>query len=215
MAVIWNRWAIVITLLVITVLYVRFVPLGEGTALRKDLSLFPADLDEWVQIKGGETVEFDALPPAEFYISRTYKNNKNEPVSLYIGYRGKFRHGVNVFGGRYIAPGKNWEPNDSSDGKIDVGRRSIRIHDVSYKNGNNYVLVTYWYFMGDQGVMGKGMGRIKYAVSAILNQRTDVALIKVSSTYHSPEETGRHKALHLRFIQEMAPRLPEFLPYEL
>jgi EpsI family protein len=215
MAVIWNRWTIVITLLVITVLYVDFIPFGKGTALRKDLSLFPAALDGWVQIRGGETVEFNSLPPAEFYISRTFQNDKNELVSLNIGYWGKFRHRINVFEGKNIAPGKNWSSSDSSAKRIDVGGHSIKVNEISFKKGNDYVLVTYWYFMGNTGATNKGIGRLQHAFSAMLNQRSDVALIIVSSPYDSPAELNHYQDSHARFVKAMVPALTEFLPYEL
>lgn len=215
MTVVVEKWIAVIFLLTTTALYIEFFPTGNGTQLRKSLEFFPEAFGNWAQIGDEEAWGNRAMIFNDVCLSRKYQNNKKNVLSLYIGYWGKFEHGQNIFGGRNIAPGNNWGLVHHSISQIQFGTYSIRFIEARYKKHNNYVLVSYWYFLDSYGVVKRRMGRLKHALNAILNRRSDVALIKVSSPYFLPEEYEKQKSLQRNFIQEMLSHLPEYLPYDL
>lgn len=210
-----KRLSSVIILLVVTWMYVEIIPVGKGTSLKKDISLFPVRIGDWIQIEGSRKLEFNPIFPNEVLISGRYKNDKGEEVVLYLGYWGKFRYGKNIFAGKNIAPGKNWNSKYKAYKLINIGGDPIAINEIRFKKGNDDMLMSYLLFMGDIGIIKKGPGRLNHAKNAILNQRTDVALVKVSSLFYQQDDTERHQAIHKRFIEEVFPILMEFLPYEL
>ena len=211
----WKRWAVAVGLLLATAVYVELAPFGEETPLRGDLRQLPAQLGDWTQVSGEGMEEFNLFQMGEAQFSRTYRNDRGEAVSLYVSYLGKFRYGHNFFEGRNPSPGKKWNPQGNSEIKINVRRRPLKINEIRFRRGGEQMLVTYWYFMGDADLTEKGKGRIKQALNVMLNRRTDVALVKVSSSYHADGEKNAHHIHHEKFIQEMVPFLIEFLPYNL
>jgi EpsI family protein len=210
-----QKWIIVIFLLGITALYVEFFPLGEGTPLRASFGLFPEALGNWTQTGQEETFENIVIIPDGVIFLRNFQDEKKNILSLYIGYWGKFRHGNNIFGGQNILPDKNWGLVHTSTKIVHSGKHSLRINQASFKKNNRFALVSYAFFLDSYGVVGKRSGRVKYALNAILNKRTDAALVKISSFYFMPEEFEKQKSLHRDFIQRMLPHLSEFFPYDL
>ena len=212
---IWLRWMIVVMLLAVTLFYVENAPFGKEMHLRKDLHFFPDRIGQWRQVINESGKPMTSLNGIGNDVSKKFLNEEGEEVYLYIGYLGKFEKGVNVFEGRIIAPGKNWSVTDRAIKEINLEGRSLRFNETSFKKGQEKVLVSYWYILGEKGIVNKETGRIKQAVYAMLNQRTDVALIKISSRNLSSADLDRHRDLHSSFIREIAPILPGFLSYEL
>lgn len=212
---IWIRWMIVLMLLSFTLFYAENAPFGNETALKKDLRLLPDRIGQWHQVFSGGSNQMTALSDTEASVSEKFRNEEGEEVYLYIGYWGKFRKGINVFEGRTIAPEKNWEVTNRTVRQMDLEGRNLKFNETNFNKGKENVLVSYWYILGGEGVVNKETGRIKHAIDAMLNRRTNVALIKISSRYLSPSDLNRHQDLHSSFIRELTPILPEFLPYEL
>lgn len=212
---IWLRWMIVLMLLSFTLFYAENAPFGNERALKKDLRLFPDRIDQWHQVFSEESDQMTALNDTGAYVSKRFRNEGGEEVYLYIGYWGKFDKGINVFEGETITPGKNWGVTYRSVKQVNLKGLSLKFNETSFKKGQENVLVSYWYVLGGKGVVNKETGRIKHAIDAMLNRRTNVALIKISSRYLSPADLNWHQDLHSSFIRELTPILPEFLPYEL
>lgn len=211
---IWLRWMIVVFQLVVTLFYVEGAPFGEGTHLRKDLRFFPGRIGQWQGIPSEENNEM-TFPNEMGHVSKKFLSEEGVEVYLYIGYLGKFEKGLNLFEGKAIAPGRNWSVTDGAVKEINLEGRGLKFNEAVFKKGRENVLMSYWYVLGERGIVSKETGRIKQAFNAMLNRRTDAALIKVYSRSLSPDGLNRHRDLHSGFIRELAPILPEFLPYDL
>jgi EpsI family protein len=210
-----KRLGIVVVLLIITALYIHYIPLGEGTELRRNLSQFPTKIGEWTYIEDNETVDTNFFSEADTFILRKYINSDGGEVSLYIGFWKKYNDKRNAFNGRNLSPSKKWSRDDIKNMEVGFEGRSIPINQLTFKHLQEHIVVTYLYFLGNDSLMGRKEGRIKYALKGMFNRRSDVALVKVVSPPHFSLASGYQTILHKKFIQEILPYLTQFLPYHL
>ncbi|VAX33495.1 hypothetical protein MNBD_NITROSPIRAE03-1737 [hydrothermal vent metagenome] len=204
-----QRYIIVIILVGLTCLFINRVPTGNPVPLKRDLSLFPVNIGEW---SGREMLgEAQGLPAdTDWSLYRQYTKEEGIPLYLYIGYWGKFRRGSDVFSGNYLDPGYMWDSVKERERVIAVEGKSFPVREVVFAKGDYNISLLYWY-QTPRGVTTKRFqGRLLYGIDAILNRRTNVALVKVFS---GPFRSGNESplAIQVEFAREVFPRLAGFL----
>ena len=195
-------------------IFMGTVPLGGPVPLKRELALFPAAVGEWT----GERAMSDTVPlPAgtDAYLFRKYVSSSgiSSSLYLYVGYWGKFRHGADVFSGDYVDPGYLWDPVKERDVLIDAGGRTFKAREVVYAKGDYRIAVLYWYRTAHGVTTRRFRGRLVYGLDAMLNRRTNAALVRISTDAFRAGTRSRTPALE-EFASGVFSGLDGVLPFD-
>jgi len=203
-----QRYIIVIVLVGLTCLFIRQVPFGDPVPLKHDLASFPVNIGEW---SGREMSELaQGLPgDTDQSLYRKYINEKGIPLYLYIGYWGKFREGSDVFSGNYLEPGYMWDSVGERERVIEINGEKFPVREVLFAKGDYNISLLYWYQTPRVVTTKRFRGRLLYGIDAILNRRTNVALVKIFS---GPFRRGTEQLPdQMKFAGEVFPLIYRFL----
>lgn len=207
------RAAVSCTLLLGTLLVLQLRSTGEAVPIRTSLDAFPAALGDW---QGREATVFEVevlnVLKVKDYLMRRYVDPAGRSLWLYIGYWDTQRKGAQPHSPKNCLPGSGWEPLEASRVTIPLlpPHAPITVNRFLIQKGRDQQLVVYWYHQQGRAIAGEVPARIEMVKNAILRNRTDGALVRVSSpVYGSAAETSRHL---VAYIQTLYPILGEYLP---
>jgi EpsI family protein len=209
----WSRVALSAGLLVTALLVLQLRSTGEAVPLRKSFAAFPTLLGEW---QGREAtileVEVVNLLKVKDYLMRRYSDAAGRSLWLYIGYWDTQRKGAQPHSPRNCLPGAGWEPLEARRLTLALPppHMAITVNLYVIQKEQAQQVVLYWYHSQGQAVAGEVAARVLMVRNAIVRNRTDGALVRVSSpVYGSVKETS---AQLVKYVQAMYPVLAEYLP---
>lgn len=194
-------------------LFLQLRSTGEAVPLRQALDAFPASIGAW---QGQESAVFndtilDLLRPTD-YLMRRYADPTGRSLWLYVAYWESQRKGAQIHSPRNCLPGAGWEPVEASlltiplpapHGRITVNRYLIQKDSAQQ-------LVLYWYQSQGHVVAGNLAAKIEMVRNSIVRNRTDGALVRVSSpVYGNAAETEK---LLVAYVQSLYPLLGQHFP---
>jgi EpsI family protein len=145
------------------------------------------------------------------YLNRVYENRSGAPVAFYVGYYESQQTGDWVHSPKNCLPGAGWEAMNAGRLTIDVpGWRPIQVNQYLVKKGLDELLVLYWYQGRGRVIASEYWGKVWLVADAITRNRTDVALVRISTPTVDGEERARKRVVE--FAQAAYPRLNQFLP---
>jgi EpsI family protein len=208
-----SRVVISLSLLLTALLAVRLYSHGEAVPLRQNLDRFPADLGAW-QGREANLLEDEVVNilKVKDYLIRRYVDAAGQSTWLYIGYHDTQRRGAQFHSPKNCLPGGGWEPVRVDRVPIDVAAsaRAIVVNRYLIQKDDQRQLVVYWYQLQGRAIAGELGAKIQMVRGAMTRNRTDGALIRISSPiYGSPEQTF---AVQAGFVQALYPVLGQFLP---
>jgi len=189
------------------------MPYGDQVNLKKSLSLIPATIGKWTGYEelqeGGNSRSHE-----DQYLYRRYINTNGQSLFLYIGYWGKFKQDADIFSGNHIAPGFLWDPVSEKDISIELQGKKYPVKEIVYVNGNDYISIIYWYHT-NRGVSTRRFSeRLVNGIDAVLNRRTNVALVKITSMPYLNSMPYEAVAGQAGFTEKIIPLLTDFLPFD-
>ena len=207
------RVVISVALLVGALLFLQLRSRGEAVPLRKSLDSFPTVVGEW---QGRESTIFDAdilnVLKVKDYIVRRYVDSAGRSLWLYVGYWDSQRKGVMPHSPRNCLPGSGWEPLEAS--RLDIAVAGLpdplTVNRFVIQKERDQQVVLYWYVAQGRPVVGEVEARVAMMRSAMFRNRTDGALVRVSSAVHGSiaETTDRL----VQYVQTVYPLLDAYLP---
>jgi EpsI family protein len=200
------------TLLAVTFIGLQLRSGGEALPLRRSLATFPTLLGEWegreASLLDGDTLR--VLRPTD-YLVRRYSDPTGRSVWLYVGYWESQRRGAQPHSPKNCLPGSGWEPVDVTRMTVPLeGGHSLPVNRFLIQKGRDQQVVLYWYRAQGRAVSGEVEAKIEMMRSAIVRNRTDGAVVRVSSpVYGSVQETTAWLA---RYVQALEGVLADYLP---
>ena len=187
---------------------------GEAVPLRRSLATFPAVLGEWegrqATLLDGDTLR--VLRPSD-YLVRRYSDPAGRSLWLYVGYWESQRRGVQPHSPKNCLPGGGWEPVEATRLAVPIGAgRSLQVNRFLIQKGREQQVVLYWYRAQGRPVAGELGTRVEMVRNAILRNRTDGAIIRVSAPVH--RDAVVTTAWLARYVELLEPVLGEYLPGE-
>jgi EpsI family protein len=184
---------------------------GEAVPLRKALDTFPVALGGW---QGQEATIFEVeivnLLKVKDYLMRRYSDASGRSVWLYVAYWDSQRRGAQIHSPKNCLPGSGWEPLDAAVITIPVASGEIAVNRYLVQKDRELMLVLYWYQSQGHSTASEIDARIHMARNAVLRNRTDGALIRISSPiYGTVADT---EAVLASYVQTIHPRLADYLP---
>ena len=208
----WLRVAITSSCLVAALLLVHARSQGHTTPLRRAFDDFPAHIATW---EGEEATRLDIetlnILKVSDYMMRRYVDEAGRGIWVYLGYWESQRRGAQMHSPKNCLPGSGWEPLEASAMTIPVeGGRALEVNRFLVQKSDQRELVLYWYRAQGEDVHGEVAAKAAMVKNAILRNRTDGALVRVSAPVEGsvPETSDRLVA----FVQAMYPRLGDYLP---
>lgn len=207
------RVALSCALLLGTLIFLLVRSTGEAVPIREPLASFPTALGAW---EGREATFFEVeilnILKVKDYLMRRYVESGGGSLWLYIGYWDTQRKGAQMHSPKNCLPGSGWEPLEASRVTVPLPPpyAPITLNRYLIQKDQEQQLVFYWYHSQGQVIAGEVGARIEMVKNAIIRNRTDGALIRVSSPVSEsvPETSDRL----ITFIQAMYPILGEHLP---
>jgi len=208
----WSRLGISVTLLLIAFFGLHFRSASEGVPLRKSFDSFPDSVGRW---RGRDDTPLDAgtiqMLRMSDYLLRRYEDPTGRSVWLYLAYWQSQRRGADIHSPKNCLPGGGWEPVETTRITIPVaGAAPIIVNHFLIQKDRQMQVVIYWFQAQGSVVAGELDAKIEMMRNAILRNRTDGALVRISSPVHGTiQETT--EAL-VQYIQVAYPVLRAYLP---
>ena len=207
------RLVVSAALLLGTLLTVHFRSAGEAVQIRKPFDTFPATLGSW---KGQEEtiLEPDTLNLLKMsdYLMRRYVDPAGRSIWLYVGYWQSQRKGADIHSPKNCLPGGGWEPLEASRLMIPVpgAPEPITVNRYLIQKDKQMQIVIYWFQAQGTVVAGELGAKIEMVRSAILKNRTDGALVRLSAPVQGGVEQTTDRLI--QYVQVLYPVLHEYLP---
>jgi len=184
---------------------------GEPPVDTHAVASFPQTFGGW----RSQTVPIDkAIIEAigvDDYVSRIYAQPNQAPVLLYIGYYKTQRTGVTIHSPKNCLPGSGWEPVTSSRLQIrgPDGKPAL-VNFYVIEKGLDRQLVLYWYQSHGRIIASEYWGKIYMVLDALRLNRTDAALVRVTSPVFPDEPQSRARLA--AFAEQILPAAAQISP---
>jgi EpsI family protein len=179
------------------------------------LSQFPATLGQW---RGTDLpLEPDVIKVAAVndYLNRQYQSS-NAGVGLYIGYYQSQRQGEALHSPLFCLPGAGWQPvkTEVADVQGSGGVAGARkVNALVVERGLDRLLVLYWYQTFGRVIASEYWRKLFLMQDALISGRTDVALVRITTTIRSRDAQADASALDVArpFAEAILPQVQQRL----
>jgi EpsI family protein len=156
-----------------------------GDTFRKSLDTFPAVVGGWrVQAAASLDPEVINLLKVNDYVLQRYVDRDGRSLWLYVAYWATQRKGgAQIHSPQNCLPGAGWEPVEASKFVIPLAAPAPPITVNRYliqKEGSRQVVI-HWYHSQGRRWPGRCSQDCAMVQNALLNNRTDGALIRIST----------------------------------
>jgi EpsI family protein len=141
-------------------------------------------------------------------LSRPYRKGSGEIVQLYIGYYAYQEQGREIIGYRTDAFHRN-----ASRIKMSLNPHgTIEINRLIQHEDKRKKLVLFWYDLNGRVVADQFIAKAYTAWDSLRRNRTNGAIVVLTSDFHTDEDLSRTLAASQGFIQKIRPLLSDYFP---
>jgi EpsI family protein len=210
----WIRVILAAALLAVTALFLHSRSHAEALPPRELLSSFPLRLGNW---QGVNVIipqwALDVLGHGEFVERSFERTQSGPPVDLFIAYFPSQRSGSTIHSPQNCLPGSGWTPMQSVRMEIPKpGGGEVKLNRYVLAKGLNRMLVLYWYESHGRAVASEYWAKFYLIEDSIRMNRSDGALIRVSTPIDENETIADAERRGVGFIDDMLPQLDHFIP---
>lgn len=179
--------------------------------VNQPLNEFPQRAGDWMmtgQARFDERVLAVLLPTD--YLSRSYANDADERVSLYIGYHGGGPDSGPIHSPKQCLPGSGWNRLHAESRDLQVANGSMSYVQAVYQKDLQKQMFLYWFQVRDQFLTNEYVLKLAMAKNSFLSNRRDSSFIRLSIMVDENEAEARR--IGEDFIQAFLPAIREYLP---
>jgi EpsI family protein len=205
--------------LLLTAWYLSYAQTAEAVPAHTDIESLPMQFDGWT---GGNASPFSpqilAILGVDHYISRYYRRAGQRVIGLYVGFYESQREGDTMHSPLNCLPGAGWIPMSKRTATITAfdgarkANRDLVVNRIIIEKGLDRQLVLYWYQSHGRVVASEYWGKIYTVVDALRYNRTDAALLRVTTPLGEDGDEQAAEARAVAFVQALFPRLAGYLP---
>jgi EpsI family protein len=184
---------------------------GERVPPRRELTTFPMIFGSW----SGSDLPIDAdtlkVAAVDDHLSRVYVSPQGASVAVYVGYYKSQRTGQLIHSPKNCLPGSGWEPIRSERINLisaDGAQSPVNLYVI--ENGLRRDLVLYWYQSHGRIIASEYWAKIYMVLDAISMNRTDAALVRVSTPIDHDESASLERAQI--FATQLLNHIDQYLP---
>lgn len=206
-----NRALVTVCILVGAIILLKKLSQGEKLLPHHPLQDLPLLLGRWRGSDLPLEQRIVAAAGVDEHVSRVYDDGTLSPVMLYVGYYRSQRTGDTIHSPKNCLPGSGWEPAQSRRISVPMADgSSIVVNEYLVEKGLDRQLVLYWYQARGRVIASEYSGKVWMVFDAITRNRTDGALVRVSTPVRNGNEQAHARATE--FVRMLYPRLGEFIP---
>jgi EpsI family protein len=209
-----SRFWTVVALLTGTLLLLAFRGNSDLIPVSEPLWQVPGTIAGWTG--SDQPIDKDTLDVlgAGDFLSRVYVHEgQSPPIGLFIGYFPTQRTGVTIHSPKNCLPGAGWFFESSQ--YVDLSDADGKVHRVGeyiISNGAARQFVLYWYQAHGRSVANEYLAKIYLVTDAIRLDRTDGALVRVTTPIEAGEDASAARSRGEAFTAQLDPILPRFIP---
>ncbi len=187
---------------------------GEIPLARQSFLDFPMQLKGWsgtsfpLEARYVEVLKFDD------YLLADYQRPPAPGVNLYIAYYRSQRKGQSAHSPQSCIPGGGWEINAIETVQLAPpgAAHDVPANRALIQKGDQRQLVLYWFKQRDRVVANEYLVKVYVLWDAMTRQRTDGALIRLTTPIQQNETDQAAEHRLIQFAQDINPVLPRYVP---
>lgn len=181
---------------------------------RTKLTAFPLALEAWQANEGRLDTQVEVGLGVDDYVLADYRRGANEVVNLYVAYYGSQRKGASPHSPQVCIPGGGWLITGLDRMTLDLeGTGPFEVNRVIISRGNQRQLVYYWFEQRGRRIANEYWMKWYLLVDALLRNRSDGALVRVTTPIGSLEEARDADKRLAAFARLAVPRLAPHVPH--
>lgn len=180
---------------------------------REAFSNFPMRINNQnVNLSSLEPEVLDILRPDDYFLG-SYSDRQSNPIDLYMVYYAEQHDGSALHSPRVCIPGGGWVIEDESviDFKLRGAQSTQAVNRVVIRKGEFTQLVYYWIDQMGVTFTNEYVARASLLKSAVLQNRSDGALVRVNVLVENDDFEKADKQLQT-FIGGLSVYLKDYLP---
>jgi EpsI family protein len=206
------RWWVAFVVLLTAAALVHGLPHGEPTVEHPPLASIPLSIAGWSAQDIPVAPHLVSVAHVDEFVNRIYRQPLAEDVGLYVGYYKSQRAGDSVHSPKNCLPGAGWQPVSASRILLPLQPGAPAVVNLyTVENGGQRFVVLYWYQSHGRIVASEYRAKFFTVRDAILLNRTDSALIRITVPVLSGEERARQTAV--AFATLISPKLDAVIPH--
>ena len=204
------RFVVVYLLLIGAAAYV-YARTEVAVPVAQPLDLFPQRVASWTMTGQARFDErtLEVLKPSD-YLSRSYRSDSGQQVSLYIGYHDGGPQSGPIHSPRQCLPGSGWNRLTDQVREIDVDGKTLVYVSSIYQKETEKQMFLYWFQVRDAQLTNEYSLKLEQIKNSVLANRRDSSFIRLSLMATDSEEEALQTGE--QFIQDFYPAISRFLP---
>lgn len=210
----WARFSLLALLLISTLGLLRARDREEVLPNHASLRDFPLSLGDWhgkdLQMS---TEVLEVLGPGDFLLRDYFSASHRRATNLFIAFFPSQRKGDTIHSPKNCLPGSGWVPVEST--RMWIGGQDghkIEVNRYLVEKGSDRALVLYWYQAHGRVTPSEYKAKYHLVADAIRMNRSDGALIRISTPLKNDESIPEAETRIIRFAQMVEPLLDSYAP---
>lgn len=181
---------------------------------RTKLTAFPLVLEGWQANEGRLDTQVEVGLGVEDYLMADYRRGASEVVNLYVAYYSSQRKGASPHSPQVCIPGGGWLITSLDRVALDMeGTGRFEVNRVIISRGGQRQLVYYWFEQRGRRIANEYWMKWYLLVDALLRNRSDGALVRVTTPIGSLEAAKDADKRLAEFARLAVPRLAPHVPH--
>jgi exosortase D (VPLPA-CTERM-specific) len=181
----------------------------------ENFASFPLQIATW-NGRGDrlEQIVIDELDVSD-YLLANYRDGQTQPINLYVAYYGSQRTGESAHSPRTCLPGGGWKITSLTQQNIDnafVNGNALSVNRALIEMGDQKQLVYYWFQQRGRVINNEYLVKWYLFWDALTRNRTDGALVRITSPVPAGEDVEQVDQRMKRFAQSVNPLLNDYIP---
>ncbi len=191
--------------------------IGQREELRLDrvpLNAFPLILNEWKASESRLDTQVEISLGLDDYVIADYRRGKSDVVNFYAAYYGSQRKGVSPHSPQVCIPGGGWLITGLGREPVALfnGDEGFEVNRVIIERAGQRQLVYYWFEQRGRRIANEYWMKWYLLVDALLRNRSDGALVRVTTAINPLEEPANADRRLQDFMKLAVPRLAAHVP---
>ena len=213
-----SRGMIVAVLLsaAVSAAFVLAPPVQQAVVDRDPFSAFPNRIDDWAGEKELLEPATEAVLGADDYVNATYITTAERgPVNFFSAWYEKQTEGSGIHSPEVCLPVGGWEVSRIEPTEIslpDTPYGTFMVNRAIIQKGLAKQIVYYWFEQRGKRMTNDYLAKASVVYDSLTMGRTDGALVRFVTPILDNESEAEADARMQRFMAEMLPKLPRFIP---